>query len=211
MKIAILFSGRIYKYKENYENIMKCIGQGHDVDFFLSSSPELNEDIEDFRKLYNPVSIIHEPIIYNDITGYKKWDSVNGHNVMCMYINRKRVVNALKLHIFDTGIVYDWVISTRLDTYNDALMDYSQFNRPNTLYIPEGYDWGGMNDQMAIGKIDTMDLYMSLADDIYVLMKEVIPYGPETLLSTYLAKYAEFSIERFAFPYRLLNGKFFHK
>jgi hypothetical protein len=50
MKIAILYSGRILNYDKYYANLQKYIVKDNDVDYYLSHSKELNEDLSGFNK-----------------------------------------------------------------------------------------------------------------------------------------------------------------
>ena len=57
MNIAIIFSGRIYKFANHYNNIMDNIVQDNNVDFFLSHSPELDEDLDIHKLIVERLSI----------------------------------------------------------------------------------------------------------------------------------------------------------
>ena len=53
MHIAVLFSGRVDGYISNYESLFKGLLKGQEADFFLSHSPELQEDLDGFKKMFN--------------------------------------------------------------------------------------------------------------------------------------------------------------
>ena len=101
MRIAVLFSGRVAGYLSNYESSFEGLLKGQEVYFFLSHSPELQEDLEGFKQKFNPKILNNDEIIYPDVSNYpKKEDGTNKHNTMCMYFNRKRVFEDLKyIHI----------------------------------------------------------------------------------------------------------------
>jgi hypothetical protein len=52
--------------------------------------------------------------------------------------------------------------------------------KDDTIYIPEGYDWGGVNDQIAYGKLDVMKKYNSI-NAVDLLEKNLSIPHPETL------------------------------
>ena len=259
-RIAILFSGRIDKYDQHYTNIMERIVQDHDADFFLSHSPELSEDLEDFSRIYRPKAINNDPIHFPDVSEYKCHpDTSKPHNVLSMWVNRQRVFQEMRNYMINTDTWYDVVIHARIDAWYDEPLDYSAFlqdsrldgRRPleqgtveddvreltksvrrasnelgdRDIYIPQGNDWGGMNDQFAVGSYYSMESYMTLFDDVHNVLDHVtIPdldihenrnmprayyYGPEPGLKKHLELQGVL-VHRFPFRYRLINGKVFH-
>jgi hypothetical protein len=91
-------------------------------------------------------------------------------------------------------------------------MDYTLFQclDENTILVPEGCDWGGLNDQMAIGRPQAMSKYLTLYDRIYEILDRLSPYyGPEPALLENV-KSQGLEVFRFPFRYRLINGKLYH-
>ena len=237
MRIAILFSGRIEKYDQHYTNIMERIVQDHDADFFLSHSPELLEDLDDFARIYQPKAINNDPIEFSDFSGYKCHpDTSKPHNVLSMWINRRRVFQEMRNYMINTNTWYDAVIHARIDAWYDEPLNYGALD-PNVdglcpvlgnreVFVPHGYDWGGLNDQLAIGSYYSMESYMTLYDDVQNVLDHVtIPdldihdnrnmprayyYGPEPCLKKHLELQGVL-VHRFPFRYRLINGKVFHR
>ena len=229
-RIAILFSGRIDKYDQHYTNIMERIVQDHDADFFLSHSPELSEDLEDFSRIYRPKAINNDPIHFPDVSEYKCHpDTSKPHNVLSMWVNRQRVFQEMRNYMINTDTWYDVVIHARIDAWYDESLNYSPFLQnglgDRDIYIPQGNDWGGMNDQFAVGSYYSMESYMTLFDDVNNVLDHVtIPdldihenrnmprayyYGPEPGLKKHLELQGVL-VHRFPFRYRLINGKVFH-
>jgi len=214
MKIAILFSGRILRYREHYDNIQTSLVQGHDAHFFLSHSPELDEDLAGFQALYAPKKINNGPIDYPCVASYTCHPQSNSHNMMCMWYNRHRVFQDMCAYMKETDTWYDLVISARLDMFSDESLVYDWFQDldarlPPTVFVPEGYDWGGLNDQLAVGDFYAMETYMTLMDHIYPILDRLHPYyGPEPVLLKHLSMQGV-QVVRFPFKYRLFNGKLF--
>lgn len=80
---------------------------------------------------------------------------------------------------------FDCVIRMRFDSdikNPEVLMD--QEIEESKIYIPNGSDWNGINDQFAYGSIASMNVYSSLFVNLNLLKKT--PYYPEALLRNYL-------------------------
>lgn len=81
---------------------------------------------------------------------------------------------------------FDVVIRMRFDSdikNPEVLTD--QNVEQKKIYIPDGSDWNGINDQFAYGSLESMDVYGSLFSNLGHLKKT--PYYPEALLRNYLA------------------------
>ena len=168
LRLAILMAGRILNYKDAYPNIMENIVQGNTVDFFLSHSPELDEDLEDFHRIFQPKILNNDP---HDIKVVNPaFQHQHRHNVIKMFYNRQRIFNDFKKYMADNNVTYDIIISYRADTIVFEKLDYSLFKDigTNTIYIPTDFDWSriGTCDQMAFGNLPVMEKYMSIYNDI---------------------------------------------
>ena len=206
MKIAILFSGRIFRFGNHYNNIMENIVQEHDVDFFLSHSPELNEDLESFYELYKPVALCNDPIPEFDFIQYPNYPEFpkNMRNITCMLYNRRRVFNLLETHMKTNNLHYDCILSYRLDLFSYNKLDYKI--EPNILYIPDGFDWhGGINDQVAYVTYEPMKIYMNIFNNIYNILNNGCPFHPELINKENLLLY-NINIQRVPFHYEIIRG-----
>jgi hypothetical protein len=78
------------------------------------------------------------------------------------------------------------------------------------LNIPSGEDWSdsGINDQFAIGKSRSMDLYSNLYNNFHY--NQSVKYYPERILCSHL-KNMNLNIERIDFAVRINNGQDFRK
>ena len=259
MKIAILFSGRINRYQEHYENILTNIVQNNDADFFLSHSPECEEDIEKFCTIYRPKTVNNDPIHYGqwgekptttnsegdrrspeefgkggfqppslltskvakppekfgDLSSYTCHPQSNSHNVMCMWVNRQRVFQDMRDYMIKNNVWYDLVVCTRLDTWCYEALNVSKYDNlsDTEIYVPNGCDWGGLNDQFAFGNYYAMEKYMMLYSNMRpildILMTSIGYYGPEPILKVNI-ELNELTVHRFPLYYKLINGKMYH-
>jgi hypothetical protein len=204
MKIAVLFSGRIYKFGSHYNNIMENVVQDHEADFYLSHSPELNEDnLELFKEMYKPVAVCNDPIPDFDFEEYPIPENTLTvkRNIVCMHYNRKRVFELMK----KSGKIYDCIVSYRLDLFSQSKIDYSNLDK--SIYIPEGQDFnGGINDQVAYGAYEPMSIYMNLFDSMkkYLDEKKTI-FFPELLNKCHLFE-NKISIIRVPYNYKIIRG-----
>jgi hypothetical protein len=114
-----------------------------------------------------------------------------------------------KEYEIDNNMIFDWVIRMRTDS--DFRYDKLDLNSLSCdLNIPSGEDWNelGINDQFAIGKSHTMDIYSNFYNNIYLTQSS--KYYPEVMLLSYLNKMNIFS-NRIDFPVRINNGIDFRK
>lgn len=183
MHIAVLVFGRLDKCVDHYENILDSIGREHTIDFFGSSDNSNEIYLNDFIRLYKPILYTNDPIQHDyDFNGYRKSIHLVMNNMIRHFINKDRVFTLLEQHMEKDNTRYDIAISLRVDLlfrthfiFNDIL--------DNTVYIPKGYDYeGGINDQLAYGKIDVMKKYMNIIHNcIHLLENNLSIVHPETL------------------------------
>lgn len=194
MKIAFLFYGRIKKFDKFY---MKNIAplKEHTIDFFLSHSPDLNEDLTGFISLYKPISYTNDEIIEEDIfkepvikfiqqsTEYRLSGFPKSNNMKSHFVNKRRVFQLFEKHVNETNAVYDYIIVTRLDlTIFDTLSLQDIHVTENTIHIPEGHDFGGLNDRLCIGNINSIKKYCDIFNNSPNLLIAGCDPHPEKLL-----------------------------
>jgi hypothetical protein len=189
MKIAILFYGRLNKFREHKDNILNAVGNDNDIDIFLSCSNESDNIVAEFIDLYNPVDVLNQRVILpiTLLQAIENKNRKNGiiNNIILHFMNKSNVFKLLLNHINKTGIKYDIVISLRLDLLLYDKFNFSNFiNNNNFIYIPEGNDWeGGINDQIAYGNIEAMRKYMFIFNNmIFLLNNKNNLIHPETLV-----------------------------
>jgi hypothetical protein len=172
MKIALLFAGRIKAWEHCYPNFKKNIldpNSEHIIHSFLCHNAENPlPDIDKFIELYNVKKYEN---IFIDIEELAKQiplnKSINGkHLSFKMYYAWHR---AFQLMI-ETGETYDIVIYLRADAVFSQPLILSTFKcEENTLYVPSLEDWGGLNDQFAMGSSATMMHYTNIYNNIYTI------------------------------------------
>jgi hypothetical protein len=216
MNIALLFAGRVYTFEDCFptinqyllDEIKKKIPVAT-IDSFLShNSANTKDNIESFCKLYNvkstesiDVHTLCEQIIQNMPPVNR---SIGNSKSIYMYYNWKRVFELMKEYENNNGINYDIVIYLRADMVIDSPIIFDFNLKDNTVYIPEGYDWcNGLNDQMAIGKSYTMNLYCNIIDNIdNIYKKHGSLFHTETYVKQNMAMHGV-NVERFKMDYSL--------
>ena len=163
--------------------------------YFISSE----EDLNNFIKLYNPVSCINDKIVFNcDYSKYTITHETVVHNMVCHFINKKRVFSLLEKHIEKNNISYDIILSLRVDI---ILKNKFDFKNEDCIYIPIGCDYrNGINDQIAYGNFDVMKKYNNIYDNMINLLEDGCLLHPETLNRENIKS---LNINRFDLNYRL--------
>ena len=215
MQIAILFYGRIKHYEKKF--LLNILEKGHNVDIFYSCDNEPEELVNDFKTIYNPIAVNSEPITYDQAVNnyYFSWvdkaepiivGNIQEYDRMIRhFINLKRVMELLEKSCSNTKIVYDLVIATRLDLQL-GLMPPLCMPLPNVIYIPEGNNHCGLNDQFAMGNFETMKHYMYLFDKYPQYMELNIRPHPETLtLCNIMEANENMKIGRFSMDHTIIR------
>jgi hypothetical protein len=176
MKIGVLVYGRLSKCAEHRANILERIGLHHELDFFASSDNSL--EIEKFIELYKPIDCTNESISYTcDFSKYPtNRPETNINNMTRHLINKSRVYSLFE----KSNRKYEVLIALRIDLFFHDPFDFNDL-KENTIYIPEGSDWGGINDQLAYGFPETMEKYFRLFENCEYLLNNGIDPHPETL------------------------------
>jgi hypothetical protein len=194
MKIAILYSGRILNYDTYYNNLNKYIVKENDVDYFLSHSKELNEDLTGFMELYKPKIVIDENIDCDT-------SNTPNYSVMCMFYNRYRLFKAFKKYCQDNSVNYDIIMVYRLDILAISEINFGIMNElnDNVLYVPNIRHSQGINDFIAIGNFVAIEKYCNLFAHYNELLNvSNNSSSGELLLAIYLQG---MSMKIYLFPY----------
>uniref|UniRef100_A0A6C0L6H5 Uncharacterized protein n=1 Tax=viral metagenome TaxID=1070528 RepID=A0A6C0L6H5_9ZZZZ len=196
MFIGVCFFGRSKYYDKKY--LLESFGPNHTYDIFYSADNEPEETIADFIKVYSPISINNDKITYDVDFGIypnNRTCLANINNMTRHLINKKRVFALLEEHCIATGKVYDLIVSCRLDLHMDKYAP--ELPLANTVYIPSGYDYEGINDRFAMGDFQTMKQYMNIYDNcLYLLTNKISVPHPESLHLDNI-RHCKVNIERF--------------
>ena len=196
MRVAVLVYGRLGKCASHYKNIIDTIGSEHTIDFFASSDNSPN--IDEFVRIYKPISYVNDKIETScNLEKYPRpLQPTNVHNVIRHFINKHRVLSLLEKH----GAEYDAIISLRIDCVFNGKFKFDSI-KDNTIYIPEGYDYYGINDQIAYGNLNVMKMYNSIFLNISMLLEKGLSIlHPESLTLANI-RYNKLQVVRVSLPY----------
>jgi hypothetical protein len=208
MKIAICFAGRVKTYEDSISWFKHMINDPR-IDFFCS----INDLLDDYHKQFlidfkiKKYHFENYQLPYHEsIFSHNKRHETNVYNTHSMYYNRKKCFELVEQYQQENRFVYDVVVFFRADIVTQNSFDLIVPTDNMTIYIPSGYDWGGLNDQIAHGTFSAMKIYADLYNHIskYCLEQGCL-FHPETLLKWHLDK-NQLKIRRFNFLYTL-NSK----
>jgi hypothetical protein len=157
-----------------------------------------------FIDTYKPVSYTNDKIEYScDLGKYPcKRAETNIHNMTCHFINKGRVYSLLVEHINKTGIIYDVVLSIRIDLVFKTKFNFVDI-QDDIIYIPNCNDFivRDINDQVAYGKMNIMKKYNSISSNmVNILDKGLSIPHPESLTYANL-RFHNVIIKRFELDY----------
>ncbi len=204
----MFFSGRIKGYDACLEKLIE-FKKNNDVIFFCS----LNcSSISDYEKKFLDELDIKEGQLNYKLLEYPEWITtisipswyyVNRPNIYSHFYNNNECIKLIEKYQNDNNIVFDCIIKYRADIISEFVLDIPRLLDDNTVYIPNDYDWTGLNDQIAYGNAYVMKIYSSLFERIFTYCNCFnIPYHPETL-TLYNINVNNIKVQRFYYPYIL--------
>jgi hypothetical protein len=200
--LAVFFSGRVLDYEINNEwiKIFKThFENDFNINYFCSINSKLDDYHKEFLKIYNIQDGCYhfEKYVLNKTLQNK---NVNP-NMFSMFYNNKKCVQLIE----NSSTQYDVILRYRTEVCYKIPFKIPDVITPNTIYIPNNYDWGGINDQIAYGDLESMKTYTELYDNILNYNQNYnIRIHPETLLKYHLQK-TKMNIVRFEFNYSLIK------
>ena len=199
--LAVFFSGRILDYEINNEwiEIFKKHFDNFNIDYFCSINSELNDYHKEFLKVYNIKDRCYhfEKYVLDKTIPNTRLNP----NMFSMFYNNKKCVELIE----KSSKQYDLILRYRTEICYTNPFKIPDVIKPNTVYIPNNYDWGGINDQIAYGDLKSMKTYTELYDNIINYnQNDNIRIHPETLLKHHLQK-NKVNIVRFEFNYSLIK------
>lgn len=185
------------------------------MDVFAALNAELDDyhqrfiDEFNLKKFYvHPFKNPWEEKDYSRLITYG--DNTKFYNVCSMYFHRKKCLELIESHQLENGFLYDIIVSYRADVISEYLYPIFLDNvfYPDVVYIPAGYDYRGINDQIAHGAINAMRVYLNVYDKIpYYCLNDGCIFNPEVILAHHLAV-NKINPRRFEFPYALHSKRF---
>ena len=167
------------KYLPDEGNTKELIEMYQPTSYKLETYNEerVNELLHDSR-----VNEYHKYISHNNnLNDIGDWigGGLLTNNTISLFYGLNQSNNLRKKYEQENGFEYDLVIKSRFDNIMfDKLNVDTLSNELSTVFCPMGYEpddrvrLGTVNDILAVGNAQTMDVYMSLYTRLYELLKE---------------------------------------
>jgi len=219
IKTALCLSGYLRTFEQNFNHLNKFIIEPLNCDIFIhiwdtvglslrgfdKSTKDINVNniLHKINAMYKPKLIVIEQSrnfnFNTKILELKNFENRDVNGLMAMFYKIKQC-NQLKLQYEkENNFSYDYVIRYRPDILIKQSLNVKDLNN-DFINIPKHGDFGGINDQFAIGNSKNMNIYSNIYDNILKYISMNIPLNPEKILKFHL-EYNQLRIKRFDFRY----------
>ena len=164
MKIAIFFSGRIKGYEHTFSHLKSIIDKYNPI-FFTS----LNQESEDeYTKTFcEKFNIKTDQINYEKTILPDSLKDVNSGshvlNTYSMFYHNYKGFSLIEKYQTSHNIHFDVIVKYRAEINASDILKFDETEN-DKLYIPNGLDYGGINDQIAYGDFNIMKKYCELGN-----------------------------------------------
>jgi len=204
MKVAVLFSGRIFGFIKTVPYYLDGLFGDAEVDIFVAHNAYNKEDVELLKSISNKIYVSSELFVLPDdppIKGSHPTDPRAYYN-NSSWFNKYKAYQIMKAYSEANSIHYDCIFVGRTDA--EILdMKINPTCKKNTVYIPNFCDGVGIHDQIAYGDMEAMKIYC----DLYTKM------NTQSLVEIVLKEYLNtttLNIERINFTFTLMSGRHIH-
>jgi hypothetical protein len=141
-----------------------------------------------------------------------------GYTMYSMHYHNNQCMRMIEEYQCKHNMVFDLVIKHRADVCSASIIEnLDEWNyTENSVYVPDLMNFGGCNDQIAIGTFPAMRQYCHFIDHWYDMLTntELLPAPNrichETFMMNYLSKFCGLQIRMFTYPYWLDHKRFQH-
>jgi hypothetical protein len=206
LNVAVFFSGKIKDYELEREHLTKLKNK-YNATFFVSINESSELDymknfFKEFQIDNDQKNIEKTPLPSNLILLYcKNEKDTNYSNIFSMYYHNNKCYDLINKYQIKNNTQFDVIVKYRVDIHSNDIIDLTK-PKLNTIYIPEGYDYGGLNDQIGYGDNESMKLYCSIIENLSKICMNNIRFHPESILNEGL-KLVDLKIERISYKYIL--------
>lgn len=205
--IAVLLPGRITLGAID-NAVLAGLEEDGSVVYFCSlnsaiEKPQNTSKIVEHLKTHSEVCVnIEATPDHSHLEGFKKRPETVVANCHSMYFHTKRCFEMMESYSREHGVVFDVVIKFRTEVTSKEKLVLQGGMREDEVYIPDVFDYGGINDQIAYGSVSAMYKYTRCIDYIVEYCKGGLCFHPESILMHHLRN-MNLTITRFPFRYAL--------
>lgn len=176
MRIALLYSGFLRTWdlcwKNQCDNIwLSILNQYHTYPylyFFTDKNPCISQECSDFMLEYKWTPLPAKPF-YPDGWAPHPYQANKSPEGNVYQTLRQWQGNFVGFSIVPSD--YDVYVRIRPDIKFNGPLTF-QKPEPKTIYIPEGMDYRGINDQFAYGDYETMKVYFQVFENYHFLWRD---------------------------------------
>ena len=211
MRSALIISGRIMTYEQNLHHI-NYLCQNYNMDIFCAVNHEMDtyhkQFIDDTHPRMHHIQLFTIPPSIQDRIDREPKPlnrNRNVYHVISMFYHRFKCCEMVHSYAKNHNVHYDIILSCRVDIVTKDIHNIIQSAAisDNSLYIPFGEDYDGINDQIAYGNMSSMTKYCNLINHLDSI--SCSEWDPELMLHEYLAHHLcnPIKIHRYHFQYSL--------
>jgi hypothetical protein len=209
-KIAILLTGRIKGYKNVINNLIN-IKNTYNPIFFVSLNSDETREIKEFCEIFEITKdqLNLEPTVYPEyiLSNLESYIHCNPKNVYSMFYHNYCAFSLLKTYQIKNNSSFDIIMKYRADIDSEDTIQFEKEIRNNNIYIPNVFNYKGVNDQIAYGDYQTMEKYSELVLKLEDMIKNNIILNGERMIKNHL-KNEKIILKRFTYNYLLDKKRF---
>lgn len=198
MRIALIYTGYLRTWERCFANHRDNIYTPEcDAFFYTYEDPEI-QGLHDLSFQF-PVTWTQCPHpFYDDPFARHKFDERKRPETTVHQVYNMMHNNLVGFSLVPKG--YDFYVRIRPDISFNGKLDFRNYEpKENTIYIPQGMDFHGINDQFAFGDYNTMRKYYSVYLNCTDLWNEGTEFNSEIMHLANLKKQG-IEIVRFGSP-----------
>ena len=175
MKIALLYSGYLRTWERCLPNHRETFGDFEkDITSFFYTYEHPGECVGLLRFVKNPHSFHDNPF------GDHKFNTRKAPENTAFQTLNQWHSNFVGFALVPKG--FDIYVRNRCDLQFNSKVDFSKYDCSGmNIYIPQGMDFGGVNDQFAFGNYEVMKIYYSVYLNCYDLWNDGVLFHSETM------------------------------
>lgn len=184
MKVALCYTGFLRTWEQCWKNHRDNLWGNPECELYMYTyeypvtPPELVTMYVNGDVLIRHVQC-HHPF-YDDPFAAHKFDSNKAGESKVHHTFNMMHNGLVGFSLIPKG--YDFYVRIRPDMKFNGPLNFSEYEpKPNTVYIPKGMDYRGINDQFAFGDYDSMRKYFSVYLNVTDLWNEGTIFNSEAM------------------------------